>query len=45
MQEDELEAVQWMPLEEFLATPFITSRPVLRQLHAACLAYADKKFR
>lgn len=45
MQEDELVGVQWMPLDEYLAIDFHTSRPLLRQIQAACVAWADGKYR
>ena len=45
MQEDELVGVQWMPLEEYLAVPFTASRPLYRQIHAVCVAYANGTYR
>lgn len=45
MQEDELVGVQWMPLEEYVAIPFMSSRPLFRQLHAVLQAYADGSYR
>lgn len=45
MQEDELVGVQWMPLEEYFAVPFTAGRPLFRQIHAACRAYADGRYR
>ncbi|BDA41663.1 Nudix hydrolase 2 [Coccomyxa sp. Obi] len=40
MQEDELEAVAWMPLEDYAAVPFQSSKPILRQILDCCVAYA-----
>ena len=37
--------VAWIPLDEFLATDFVRQRPLLRQLYAACQAYADGQYR
>ena len=45
MQEDELVGVQWMPLEEYLAVPFTATRPLYRQIHAVCVAYANGTYR
>lgn len=45
MQEDELVGVRWMPLDEYLAIDFHASRPLLRQIQAACVAWADGKYR
>lgn len=44
MQEDELEAVAWMPLEEYAAVPFQSSRPILRQILDCCVAYAKGEY-
>jgi hypothetical protein len=44
MQEDELAAVAWMPLEEYAAEPFQTSRPIWRQLVDCCVAYAKGEY-
>lgn len=44
MQEDELEAVAWMPLEEYAAVPFQSSRPILRQILDCCIAYAKGEY-
>ena len=41
MQEDELVGVRWMPLDEYLAMPFTTSRPLLRKIAGQCAAYAN----
>ncbi|KAI7844105.1 hypothetical protein COHA_002245 [Chlorella ohadii] len=45
MQEDELVGVRWMPLAEYLAIDFHASRPLLRQIQAACVAWADGTYR
>lgn len=45
MQEDELVGVRWLPLSEYLAIDFHSSRPLLRQIQAACVAWADGKYR
>ncbi len=45
MQEDELEAVAWMPLEEYAAVPFQSSRPILRQILDCCMAYAKGEYK
>lgn len=45
MQEDELVGVRWLPLAEYLAIDFHSSRPLLRQIQAACVAWADGKYR
>jgi hypothetical protein len=34
-----------MPLEEYLAIPFMASRPLFRQIHAAIRGYADGEYR
>lgn len=43
-QEDELEAVAWMPLEEFASNPFMTSRPLFKVIIDKCVAYADGNY-
>ncbi|PSC72444.1 Nudix hydrolase 8 [Micractinium conductrix] len=45
MQEDELVGVRWMPLEEYFAEPFTAARPLFKQIHAACRAYANGTYR
>lgn len=45
MQAEELTGVQWMTLEEYFAVPFTATRPLFRQIHAACRAYADGTYR
>ena len=40
LQEDELEAVTWMPLEEYSSLSFHQERPLLRQIAECCTAYA-----
>ena len=40
LQEDELEAVTWMPLEEYSGLSFHQERPLLRQIAECCTAYA-----
>lgn len=40
LQEDELEAVTWMPLEEYSNLSFHQERPLLRQIAECCTAYA-----
>lgn len=44
MQKDELEAVAWMPLEEYATVPFQTSRPILKQIMDCCVAYARGEY-
>lgn len=44
MQEDELDAVQWMPLEEYVKIPFIASRPLLAKISEQCVAHANGKY-
>lgn len=39
-QESEIEACQWMPLEEFCRVEFMQSRPLYRQIMNTCYAYA-----
>ena len=41
MQEDELVGARWMPLEEYVSMPFLTSRPLLAKISEKCVAYAD----
>lgn len=45
MQEDELDAVAWMPLEEYAANPHHAARPLWRQMTQACVAYARGEYR
>ncbi|EIE25358.1 hypothetical protein COCSUDRAFT_6454, partial [Coccomyxa subellipsoidea C-169] len=44
MQEDELEAVAWMPLAEYAAMPFQASRPIWKQIVDCCVAYAKGEY-
>ena len=44
MQEDELDAVAWMPLEEYAANPHHAARPLWRQMTEACVAYARGEY-
>ncbi len=44
MQEDELVAVKWMPLEEYAAIPFTQSRPLLRQIMQKCIDYSEGRY-
>ena len=43
-QEDELDAVTWMPLEEYAAIPFYASRPLHKHIMECCLAYARGEY-
>lgn len=44
VQEDELEAAAWMPLEEYSQIPFQRSKTILRQILDCCLAYAGGNY-
>ncbi|KAK9820304.1 hypothetical protein WJX72_008756 [[Myrmecia] bisecta] len=44
-QEDELEAVQWMPIEEYAAIPFTATRPLFKVIIDRCVAYSEGRFR
>ena len=44
-QEEELDALRWMPLDEYLALPFTATRPLFRQVNAVCLAWANGTYR
>ncbi len=44
IQEDELEAAAWMPLEEFEANSFMRSRPLWSKVLSLCTAWADGSY-
>ncbi|KAK9819425.1 hypothetical protein WJX74_002241 [Apatococcus lobatus] len=44
-QESEVEAVQWMPLEEYSQMPFLLGRPILRDILGSCVAYARGEYK
>ncbi|EEF31962.1 nudix hydrolase 2 [Ricinus communis] len=43
-QESEIEAAQWMPLEEYLAQPFVQKNQLVRQINDICLTKLDKTY-
>lgn len=40
-QREELDAAQWMPVDEFMAQPFYTERPLFRRLMHACRRWSE----
>ncbi|KAD4386347.1 hypothetical protein E3N88_26516 [Mikania micrantha] len=44
IQELEIEAAQWMPLEEFAAQPSAQKLSLLRHIYELCIAKADKDY-
>ncbi|KAK9854812.1 hypothetical protein WJX84_004110 [Apatococcus fuscideae] len=44
-QESEIEAVRWMPLEEYSQMPFLLGRPILKDILASCMAYARGEYK
>lgn len=36
--------MQWVPLDEFLSNPFMTSRPLFRKILDCCGAYARGEY-
>jgi len=44
IQEDEIEAATWLPLQEYATSPFTQSRPLLKKIMERCVAYAKGRY-
>eukprot|EP00884_Botryococcus_braunii_P009744 jgi/Botrbrau1/18771/Bobra.0386s0089.2 len=44
IQEDELEAATWMPLQEFADNSFMRSRPLWNRVLSLCVAWAEGRY-
>ncbi|KAJ9186178.1 hypothetical protein P3X46_005710 [Hevea brasiliensis] len=43
-QESEIEAAQWMPLDEYVAQPFVQKSEIMKYMFDLCLAKVDKDY-
>ncbi|XP_050215330.1 nudix hydrolase 2 isoform X2 [Mercurialis annua] len=43
-QESEIDAAQWMPVEEYLAQPFVRKNEFVKQICEICLTKTDKNY-
>ena len=44
IQEEELVAAQWMPLEEYANYPFTTSKPLFKKIVDQCVAWTENRY-